>query len=63
MKPKRKAVCPLPAGQGKTGARSRIFPKCNRHFDEFIFREKMARRMEDFPCIRLAFWRGRGQAG
>ena len=41
----------------------RAFLKCNRHFDEFLFHEKMARKMEDFPCIRLAFWRGRGQAG
>ena len=39
------------------------FPKYNRHFDEFLFHEKMAWKMEDFPCLRLAFWRGRGQAG
>lgn len=41
----------------------RSFLKCNRHFDEFVVGEKMARKMEDFPCIHLAFWRGRGQAG
>ena len=45
------------------GIRFRAFLKCNRHFDEFIFREKMARKMEDFPCFRLAFWRGGDRRG
>ncbi len=49
-------VFPYPAGSYRAFFCS--FPKCNRHFDEFVVGEKMAWKMEDFPCLRLAFWRG-----
>ena len=46
-------VFPYPAGSYRAFFRS--FLKCNRHFDEFIFCEKMARKMEDFQAFALLF--------
>ena len=31
------------------------FLKCNRHFDEFIFHEKLVWKMEDFQAFALLF--------
>ena len=40
------------------GIRFWAFPKCNRHFDEFIFHEKLVWKMEDFQAFALLFGGG-----
>ena len=49
-------VFPYPAGS--YGAFFRSFLKCNRHFDEFIFHEKLVWKMEVFQAFALLFGGG-----
>ena len=42
------------------GIRFRAFPKCNRHFDEFIFREKMVWENGGFYLYSTYFLEGGG---
>ena len=45
------------------GIRFRAFLKCNRHFDEFVVGEKMARKMEDFQAFALLLRGGGDRRG